>query len=219
MQGLCGTGRRSAAIAQEHKSDISSMYDKCPFIATNAQKLFDSATVVLSTSAEILSANNKIIHHVRSFVGDLQFPFHISSDLAKITANVDKVLKICKAQRSFSRNLMELSGIARKVAAKEAYVNERVCATKFGDEDDGDDGDEDFPIGNEIASPRHIATAKRSLYKPSAEGGNKKRNVTKATTKGNSRARSDNEMKFDDRTKSRRLNYVVIHSDEEKPVN
>ena len=81
--------------------------------------MFDSAMVVLSTASELVEANNEVVHHMRDFVGHLQFPFRITANLAKISSNISELKKVCRTKKSCVRNFSELSSVSKKVSAME----------------------------------------------------------------------------------------------------
>lgn len=82
-------------ISSPNASDLD---EQMMFAVTHAQEMLDCSVVVLSTSAELIAANNDIVHRLSDYMGEVQFPFRIAADLTKSQRNVDKVQRICRAK-------------------------------------------------------------------------------------------------------------------------
>lgn len=123
-RGHVSEAARLCSEAAVKDDDVIKAYDKVIFAATHAEDMFDSAMVVLSTAAELVAANNEVVHHMRDFVGHLQFPFKISANLGHINSNLSHFKNICRTKKSCVQNFSELSSVSKKVAAMENYLKD-----------------------------------------------------------------------------------------------
>lgn len=135
-------------IATGKLKEIGEFYHKVIFAATNAEDFFRSAMSAVSTATEILCANNEMVHSLRELMGEVTFPHRLSSDLKKISKNVEHFKAICIARKAISSNYDEVASVASKVATMQAYIEEQIEMT--GNGNDVESNDEDNERNGEV---------------------------------------------------------------------
>lgn len=155
------------------------LHDKVLIAATCGEDAFRSAMLALSTAAEVLSANNEMIHALRKSVGEAHCPIRVSTNLTKIGDGINQLTSVCKAKRRVLFNLTELSSIAQKVTAMATYIDEEI---EIGDNDyKYGSGVDDEPVPDDttpIARNEEAKAPKRSSdTTPEMAGGRTKRRI------------------------------------------
>lgn len=111
--------------ATQH-GEVAKLYEQVLFSATNAQDMFQTAVTILQTSSELMGAVHEIVHSLREYTGQINFPVRLQADLGKVAWNVDHVRRMCKAKKSACVHFDHLYSVAAKVAEMKAFVQDNV---------------------------------------------------------------------------------------------
>lgn len=164
---------------KKKRDEIQCIYDKILFAAANAEDIIRCSITALSTTTEVLKANNEMVHRPRQRIGEFHVPIKLKDDLAAVATNISLHV-LCRSKRSIIKNNDELAVIARKVALLDAHVEEDVDLKDVQSEESEDEEAE------RVEQERSMARLKKSDTSVRQTG--KKRKTSKPQDTGTNRA-------------------------------
>lgn len=125
------------------EKEVSEMYNKVLFAATNGQYIFQSAVTVLRTASEVLSASNELVHSLRQFSGETHVPFRLSSNLSEGTKTIEQRRRVCRLKKVTAVNSSELSTLTERVSEMKSFIEKSIEPSVDGNAKALDEGKED----------------------------------------------------------------------------